>query len=329
MIVYFSIVCSSSDLALSPGCASLVPSHAEGVNSLNTKPVLLKVLLQQRHMQTHSAFCREYDKVAVEVDRTLKGGWPSRAQFYRWLSGSLVGLPYVDHCRILEKMFPGWKVDQLFQLHDGGIEFIPKPPASQIKTATAAPTALVAQQAHRATTFHQSLGLLTSVPHSFSADILGGFWATCYQFDSDRGVRCHADITQLVPQSDRWVTAKNYPPDPRTQGQASPFRNDIEAQLVNRHLVGHWKNISDTRYFGSLHLAVLPGETVMDGYYTGFSSDIRVDAMRWKWVRIDPASLSSVDLQKITIKDPEMIYELLENSANDVPLDLAAIVEEN
>lgn len=296
---------------------------------LNTKPVLLKVLLQQRHMQTHSAFCREYDKVAVEVDRTLKGGWPSRAQFYRWLSGGLVGLPYVDHCRVLEKMFPDWKVDQLFQVHDGGIEFIPKPPASQVKTATAAPTAPVAQQAHRATTFHQSIGLLASVPHSFSADILGGFWVTCFQFDSDRGVRSHADITQLVHQSDRSVTARNYPPDPRTEGQVSPFRNDIEAQLVNRHLVGHWKNISDTRYFGSFHLAVLPGETVMDGYYTGFSSDIRVDAMRWKWVRIDPASLSGIDLQKVTIKDPETIHELLEKSANDVPLDLAAIVEEN
>jgi hypothetical protein len=93
--------------------------------------------------------------------------------------------------------------------------------------------------------------------------------------------------------------------------------------------VGHWKNISDTRYFGSFQLAVLPGETVMDGYYTGFSSDIQVDAMRWKWVRIDPASLSNVDLQKVTINDPEMIHALLENSANDVPLDLTAIVEEN
>jgi hypothetical protein len=296
---------------------------------LNTKPVVLKALLQQRHMQTHSAFCREYDKVAAEVDRALKGGWPSRAQFYRWLSGDLVGLPYADHCRILEKMFPEWKVDQLFQVHDGGIEFIPKPPALQVKAATTLSTAPIVQQAHQVAAFHQSLGLLASVPQSFSVEILGGFWVTCYQFDSGRGIRCHADITQLVPQSDRWVTGKNYPSDPRTQGQASPFRNDIEAQLVNRHLVGHWKNISDTRYFGSFHLAVLPGEAVMDGYYTGFSSDIQVDAMRWKWMRIDPASLSGVDLQKVTINDPEMIHALLENSANDVPVDLAALVEGN
>jgi hypothetical protein len=299
------------------------------VNSLNTKPVVLKALLQQRHMQTYSAFCREYDKVAADVDRTLKGGWPSRAQFYRWLSGELIGLPYADHCRILEGMFPDWKVDQLFQVNDGGIEFIPEPPAPQKKTATALPTAPTVQEADQVVAFYQSLGLLASVPHSFSADILGGFWVTCYQFDSSRGIQCHADITQLTPQSDRRVTAKNYPPDPRTQGQASSFRNEIEAQLVNRHLIGHWKNISDTRYFGSVHLAVLPGETVMDGYYTGFSSDIQVDAMRWKWVRLDPTSLSGVDLQEVTLNDPDTIHALLENSAHDVPLDLAATVEGN
>jgi hypothetical protein len=34
------------------------------------------------------------------------------------LSGELVGLPYPAHCRILDKMFPDWKVDQLFQTHD-------------------------------------------------------------------------------------------------------------------------------------------------------------------------------------------------------------------
>lgn len=293
---------------------------------MNTKPIALKALLQQRHMQTHSAFCREYDKVAADLDPTLKGGWPSRAQFYRWLSGDLIGLPYTDHCRILEKMFPGWKVDQLFQVQDGGIEFIPEPPAPQIKRATTPPTTPIAQEADQVA---QSLGLLAAVPHSFSADILGGFWVTCYQFDSSRSIQCHADITQLTPQSDRRVTAKNYPPNPRTQGQASPFRNEIEAQLANRHLIGHWKNISDTRYFGSVHLAVLPGETVMDGYYTGLSSDIRVNAMRWKWVRLEPASLSGVDLQEVTLNDPDAIHALLENSANDVPLDLAAIVEGN
>jgi hypothetical protein len=103
---------------------------------LDAMPVVLKVLLQHRHLQTHRAFCREYDKVAAKADPTLRGGWPSKAQFYRWLSGELVGLPYPDHCRILESMFPDWKVDQLFQTHEGGIDFVPEPNKQHKATPT-------------------------------------------------------------------------------------------------------------------------------------------------------------------------------------------------
>jgi hypothetical protein len=107
------------------------------------KPIVLKVLLRQRHLQGHTAFCKEYDRVAKRIDQELTGSWPSKAQFYRWLSGELRGLPYAHHCRILESMFPEWKADQLFQPHTGGIEFIPEPPAKiqQVTIqATASPT---------------------------------------------------------------------------------------------------------------------------------------------------------------------------------------------
>lgn len=172
--------------------------------------------------------------------------------------------------------------------------------------------------------------LLASVPHSFSAAALGGLWVTSYQFHAKGDIRYHADITQLTPDSDRQVTGTNYPPNPRTQGQTSSFRNEIEAQLVNRHLIGHWKNISDTRYFGSLHLAVLPGEAVMEGYYTGLLSDVQVDALPWKWVRLDPLSLSGVDLSQVVLKEPGVIYALLEkHSASDAPFTLATVVEAN
>jgi hypothetical protein len=40
--------------------------------------------------------------------------YPSRAQLHRWLSGSVRSLPYPDHCRVLEEMFPGWTAEQLF-----------------------------------------------------------------------------------------------------------------------------------------------------------------------------------------------------------------------
>ncbi|MGH3997535.1 MAG: DUF5919 domain-containing protein, partial [Pseudonocardiaceae bacterium] len=61
---------------------------------MTAKPIVLKVLLRQRHLQTHTAFCREYDRVAANIDPTLKGSGPSKAQFYRWIAGELVGLPY-------------------------------------------------------------------------------------------------------------------------------------------------------------------------------------------------------------------------------------------
>lgn len=92
------------------------------------KPIMLKVLLRQRHLQGHRAFCKEYDKLAKQREPDLVGSWPSKAQFYRWLSRDLQGLPYAHHCRILEAMFPGWTAEQLFQEHTGGIEFVPEPP---------------------------------------------------------------------------------------------------------------------------------------------------------------------------------------------------------
>jgi hypothetical protein len=82
---------------------------------MSTQPVRLRVLLQQRHWQNHRTFCREYDKAARAVDSQLRGTAPSRAQLHRWLSGELKGLPYGDHCRILEKMFPEWSAAELFE----------------------------------------------------------------------------------------------------------------------------------------------------------------------------------------------------------------------
>ncbi|WP_216209536.1 DUF5919 domain-containing protein [Amycolatopsis aidingensis] len=91
------------------------------------KPTVLKVLLRRRHLQGHRTFCREYDKLAKQVEPELAGSWPSKAQFYRWLSRDLQGLPYAHHCRILEAMFPGWTAEQLFQEHPGDSEFAPEP----------------------------------------------------------------------------------------------------------------------------------------------------------------------------------------------------------
>jgi hypothetical protein len=85
------------------------------VKSVTAAPIRLKAVLRQQHLQTHTGFCREYDKVARMIDPELVGTYPSRAQFHRWLSGELKGLPHPHHCRVLEKMCPGYSAARLFE----------------------------------------------------------------------------------------------------------------------------------------------------------------------------------------------------------------------
>ncbi|MCA1604870.1 MAG: hypothetical protein LC775_05210, partial [Acidobacteria bacterium] len=181
-------------------------------------------------------------------------------------------------------------------------------------------------QSHHASPTRNSplASLLASIPHNFSTEVLSGFWVTSYEYDST----CHADISQVIPRNDRWVTIKNYPPDPRVEGRVSSFRNEVEAELVNRHLIGYWKNVNDAYYFGSIHLAVLPGETVMEGYYTCFLGDIQVATERWKWVRLDLDPLSDVELSQVVLQEPRLIHALVErHSQHDIPLALTEVTE--
>lgn len=126
---------------------------------------LLKVLLKARHLHVYSSFAREYRKVAGKIDRELASTGPSKAQFYRWISGDLVNMPHSQHCRVLETMFPDWSVEQLFQPYSGSLDFIPaaSPPAPKAQptaptpsSATPSPTNVppefVGLYAHRADT---------------------------------------------------------------------------------------------------------------------------------------------------------------------------------
>ncbi|WP_030451634.1 DUF5919 domain-containing protein [Herbidospora cretacea] len=81
---------------------------------MTEQAIMLRTLLRQRHWQSYTTFCREYDKAARQLDPCLMGKWPSRAQLNRWLTGELKGLPYADHCRVLEAMFPGTTAAELF-----------------------------------------------------------------------------------------------------------------------------------------------------------------------------------------------------------------------
>src|SRR5690606_28514058 len=77
------------------------------------EPSLLKVLLQNRHLQTHAAFTAEYEKAARRIDRALTGSAPGREQLQRWLSGRVKTMPRPHHCRVLERMFPGHTAAEL------------------------------------------------------------------------------------------------------------------------------------------------------------------------------------------------------------------------
>ena len=169
-------------------------------------------------------------------------------------------------------------------------------------------------------------GVLGKIPQSFSPETLCGAWVTCFRFGPGPTRKAHVDIAQIAMESDRLMTITNHPPAPRSEGRASPFRNELEAQMANRHLVGHWKNSNDTRYFGTFQLAVLPGETVMAGHYTGFDSDVEVSIGPWKWVRIDADSITDTDLATVRLRDPAGLGEQIENhSQYDAPLTLAEI----
>jgi Domain of unknown function (DUF5919) len=99
------------------------------------QPTLLAVLLEKNGLQRYGGFRLAYEKAARSLDRERGGIAPSRAQFHRWLTGDLRGLPHTDHCRVLEHMLTGYSSAQLFKPCPGGI---PAPAASGSHTGQGA-----------------------------------------------------------------------------------------------------------------------------------------------------------------------------------------------
>ncbi len=165
--------------------------------------------------------------------------------------------------------------------------------------------------------------LLSAVPPAFPVESLAGPWVTCYQFSHDGEPRFHADVARVTIGPDRRVRAANHPPEPRSEGRERPFRNEIDAALAGRHLIGEWRNVSDTRYYGTLQLAVLPGEIVMEGWYAGVGSDVEVSTGFWKWVRLD---LGPVPPAGFTLREPRELHDLvMSHSQYGEPLTLADV----
>lgn len=165
--------------------------------------------------------------------------------------------------------------------------------------------------------------LLDTIPPAFPASALAGHWLTAYRFS---GGQHHADVATITATAHDHIGAVNFPPEPRTEGRSVPFRNEIEAKIASRHVTGHWRNLSDTRYFGAVHLAVQPGETIMAGYYTGLATDIEVSCEAWRWVRLDTAG---GNVTEVTLREPGELYALaVSRSAHDPLITVADIGED-
>jgi hypothetical protein len=256
--------------------------------------IALKSLLQQRHLHEYSEFVAEYARRAKELDLPRHASAPTKAQYYRWVGGHIQNLPRGYHCLVLERMFPGWTARELFEHNE-------------------------AQQAPATTE-----GFFAAFGPAVEPAQLAGLWVTCYVFD---GSGHHVDLSTLTV-TNGVVWGRNYPPQPRAERHAEGFRNEISAGLFGRHLIGRWRNVSDNYFYGSLHFAVLPGETMLDGYYTGFLSDSQVVAEQWRWVRVEPQSADGVDLNAVVLGEPRRIYDLVVGRSRfDGPIPLAQLTE--
>lgn len=76
-----------------------------------TPRTVLKALVEQRHW-TYRKFVEDFEAAAQR--NGVKNLSVSEAQFRRWTSGKIQGLPTADACRVLQEMF-GVDADQLFQ----------------------------------------------------------------------------------------------------------------------------------------------------------------------------------------------------------------------
>jgi hypothetical protein len=76
---------------------------------------MLKQLLAERHWNSHSIFKRQYTKAAHSIDPKMASSCPTRSQLHRWQNGELKRLPHPNSCQVLEAMFPGVTVKEMFE----------------------------------------------------------------------------------------------------------------------------------------------------------------------------------------------------------------------
>ncbi|MGL5826527.1 MAG: DUF5919 domain-containing protein [Nocardioides sp.] len=83
---------------------------------------VLKALLEREHRAHYRSFCQAYNRAARSASPEMVNAPPSRATFYRWLSGELHSLPHPGHRPVLAAMFPKWNIDELFAPWDSSVQ---------------------------------------------------------------------------------------------------------------------------------------------------------------------------------------------------------------
>jgi len=259
---------------------------------------VLKALLEERHLRAYSDFIVEYKHRANESDVPRPGAPPTKSQYYRWVGDQVQSLPRGHHCAVLERMFPGWTAEQLFS--HGEHHNVPKSNANADDD------------------------VLGSIAAGLEPALLAGLWVTGYLI---KGGHHHVDLS-TVTATGSGIKSRNHPPAPRFEDHASGHETDVTARLYGRHLMGHFRNTNDRYFYGSVHLAVLPGEIILDGYYTGFLNDTEVVCYPWRWVRVDPRSAAGIDLTLVTLGEPGPVYEAIASRTQfDGPIPLAQVIE--
>ena len=223
---------------------------------MGEQEIAFKALIRQRHM-SYDAFCREWDRVAKSVDDVLKGHYPGRAQYYRWLRGELANKrPYPDACRMLEAMFPGWPVEGLFSPYTGEIP----QPADPLSLAEMPSTG-------------EDQEKLTGIP-SHTIDLSGQWWASWQTFRD--GVEKIATQQVECKQAGELIQVATI-----THGlsiEEGGYHWNGELRLWDNETLMGWYAATEgsVRSKGTMYFALHPHGLHMAGRWVGLGYDDRI-----------------------------------------------------
>lgn len=230
-----------------------------------TQEVALKALVRQQHL-TYETFCREWDRTASTLDDALKGRYPGHAQYYRWLRGELVnGRPYPDACRMLEAMFPGWSVENLFSPYTGSTP----EPLSELRTLPANAPHQIASGINVASGRPEVEGM------PFNAIDLSGEWWASWQTFRD-GVEKIATQQVECKQSIELIEIATITHGLRTEEGGYHWNGEL--RLWDNEILMGWyaANEGSVRSKGTMYFTIHPHGLQMAGRWVGLGYDGRI-----------------------------------------------------